>query len=751
MGEEEKEVYAYFFRYTSEAKYEEDADKDAESRENDAGRIVISPQKFAAAWTKEEYSFDEVQSAVRDRVLKDSIVSVSDSVRGGGSDGAPYAFLIRGDENTKAISGSVIRELLEKESTAVFKVFESETLYDASEGGASASFVLNPVYDKDGFDARAVYSIADLRTAIRERKLKSRIEMVTDNTYGDGSANDAYIYLLSKDGTVRGSVVLMLAGGDYYAEFQEFASEEAYEKSPYSPERSVSIQPGTAITGIEASREYTLLQLESALKAAEAASRVPGILKSEITDKVKDASGGTGTMEDPYIYRLVSGGRVRGSVINDLIKNKGFATFYEYDSEEDGRQGNAANSITIRPSTIFRESVASFGWYTLADLSEAMVVADQIEIQPARKTVTTGNTYNFTAKLTGKNSDVLTVTWELKRNESNNTTLINGTLTVGADETADSLRLIASAGGKRGVLTVKVKKDTSSHAENGTDSGSGSTGGSYDGGGSYNGGGSGGTIDYSTYTAEELADAIADKEAEIAEARQSLTEARINYQEAKQEVDDATVTAKVAGEVTLAYTKEAMPEDGSPAIIVRGQDGMYVNVDVSEMSLDTVKVGGTIYCTSMETYEQYEAEIVEISPYPVSGAGEDYMYDGMSNPNSSYYPVVAYIENADGLVTGETVEVSYSQQSMGTVSEEAIYLQEAYVRTDDDGRSYVYKEGKNGRLEKQYVKTGQVLYGQYVEILSGVTMDDHIAFPYGRDVKEGAKVERSENTDNIIY
>ena len=216
-------------------------------------------------------------------------------------------------------------------------------------------------------------------------------------------------------------------------------------------------------------------------------------------------------------------------------------------------------------------------------------------------------------------------------------------------------------------------------------------------------------------------------------------------------MDDATVTAKVAGEVTLAYTKEAMPEDGSPAIIVRGQDGMYVNVDVSEMSLDTVKVGGTIYCTSMETYEQYEAEIVEISPYPVSGAGEDYMYDGMSNPNSSYYPVVAYIENADGLVTGETVEVSYSQQSMGTVSEEAIYLQEAYVRTDDDGRSYVYKEGKNGRLEKQYVKTGQVLYGQYVEILSGVTMDDHIAFPYGRDVKEGAKVERSENTDNIIY
>src|SRR5699024_1100105 len=130
------------------------------------------------------------------------------------------------------------------------------------------------------------------------------------------------------------------------------------------------------------------------------------------------------------------------------------------------------------------------------------------------------------------------------------------------------------------------------------------------------------------------------------------------------------------------------------------------------------------------------AEIVEISQYPASSSGSDYSYDSMSNPNSSYYPVVAYIAQSDGLVTGESVEVSYSQQSMGTLDEESIYLQKAYVRTDDDGRSYVYKEGKDQRLEKQYVKTGETLYGQYVEILSGITMDDNIAFPYGKNVKE---------------
>ena len=504
------------------------------------------------------------------------------------------------------------------------------------------------------------------------------------------------------------------------------------------------------VSGIEDSREYTLQQLQAALNAAEAASRIPNVLKSEITDKKNDAYKGSGTMSDPYVYRLITDGRIRGSVINDIMKNNEFAVFYEYDSEEDGRRENVANSIEIRPNTILKEIITSFGWYTLADLNDAIVTADQIQIRPNRKTVKTGKSYNFTAKLSGKNSEVLPVTWELKRNQSDATTLINGTLTVGEDETADTLRIVASAGGKRDVLTLKVKQSDTSGSD-----GSGS-GGSSDGSSGYDssfdsGSDSGGSIDYSGYTAEELASAIADKEEEIADAKQNLNQAKIDYQEAKKEVDAATVKATVSGEVTLAYTKEAMPDDGSPAIIVRGEDGMYVNVDVSEMSLDTVKVGGTIYCTSMETYEQYEAEIIEISQYPTTGSDSEYSYDGLSNPNSSYYPVVAYIAQADGLVTGESVEVSYSSQSMGTVSEEAIYLQKAYIRTDDEGKSYVYKEGEDGRLKKQYVKTGETLYGQYVEVLSGVTMDDNIAFPYGSSVKEGAKVELSENTDNIIY
>lgn len=695
---------------------------------------IFTPDVYATGIGEiKEYTLDEIETIqLLPRQLEDSIETVKDS---------QVVYLLR---QNGTIKGSVIINLLSGNKKVEFREYTSESAY--AQGNTPVIFTLNPVYSSDGIVENSEYTVDELNEIFKEKILKIRILDISDKTFGYGSAQSPFIYLLNADGTVRGDVVKELADvhNQYYASFREFTDEKSYDENPYAYIKEVEITPGMPVSGIEDRREYTLTELDAALKAAEAASRLPNVLKSEITDKKEDAYSGSGTMEDPYLYRMITGGRIRGSVINDLMKNKEFAVFYEYDSEEDGRRENVANSVTLRPNTIFKESIASFGWYTLTDLTDALVTADKIEIRPERKTVTAGKSYQFTAKLSGKNSEVLSVTWELKRNKSDATTLIDGTLTVGEDETADSLRIIASAGGKRDELTVKVKQKKVPDENSGGGS-------DYDGGGDYDSGSGGGDIDYSDYTAEELADAIADKEEEIAEAKQTLNEAKIDYEEAKKEVEAATVKATVDGEVTLAYTKEAMPEDGSPAIIVRGKDGMYVDVNVSEMSLDTVKVGGVIYCTSMETYEMYEAEIVEISQYPASSSGSDYSYDSTSNPNSSYYPVVAYIAESDGLVTGESVEVSYSQQSMGTLDEESIYLQKAYVRTDDDGRSYVYKEGKDQRLEKQYVKTGETLYGQYVEILSGITMDDNIAFPYGKNVKEGAKVELSENTDNIIY
>ena len=47
--------------------------------------------------------------------------------------------------------------------------------------------------------------------------------------------------------------------------------------------------------------------------------------------------------------------------------------------------------------------------------------------------------------------------------------------------------------------------------------------------------------------------------------------------------------------------------------------------------------------------------------------------------------------------------------------------------------------GDDGLLEKRYVTTGKSLWGSYTEIRSGLTPEDFIAFPYGKNVKPGVK------------
>ena len=43
----------------------------------------------------------------------------------------------------------------------------------------------------------------------------------------------------------------------------------------------------------------------------------------------------------------------------------------------------------------------------------------------------------------------------------------------------------------------------------------------------------------------------------------------------------------------------------------------------------------------------------------------------------------------------------------------------------------------NGKLVRQNVKVGRTVWGEYYEILEGLRDGDSIAFPYGKNVKEG--------------
>ena len=212
-------------------------------------------------------------------------------------------------------------------------------------------------------------------------------------------------------------------------------------------------------------------------------------------------------------------------------------------------------------------------------------------------------------------------------------------------------------------------------------------------------------------------------------------QAQADLKELQSELEDGVVYAKKDGIVTTVCDPANPPKDGTPFLQLSGASGLYISGTIGELDLDTVKIGQSVSAVNYMTGDTYEGTISEISNVPSDSVN----YYGDSNPNSSFYEYTAYIENPQNLKKGDSLELTIDTSSEG--SDSGLYIDKSYVRTEN-GQSYIYKDD-NGKLKKQSVKTGKSLWGSYVEIKSGLTNDDYIAFPYG--VREGEKTKVSED------
>lgn len=168
---------------------------------------------------------------------------------------------------------------------------------------------------------------------------------------------------------------------------------------------------------------------------------------------------------------------------------------------------------------------------------------------------------------------------------------------------------------------------------------------------------------------------------------------------------------------------------------VSGGGGFYITGSVSELEKDNLQIGQEVTVNDWRSGGMYTGTVESIGDFPNSGDG----WNGIGNPTATYYPFTAFVDGEANLQSGNYVSIQYS--TSGSTS--GIYLEKAFIRTEK-GESYVLVQGEDDRLEKRIVTTGKSLWGSYLEILSGVTVDDKIAFPYGKDIKEGAKTVESD-------
>lgn len=242
-------------------------------------------------------------------------------------------------------------------------------------------------------------------------------------------------------------------------------------------------------------------------------------------------------------------------------------------------------------------------------------------------------------------------------------------------------------------------------------------------------------VDYgSGYTAYQLSQMRAEQEQKIQDLEKDLYLVESEYAIMQKEMGDGNVYAEIDGTVVSLLTVEEAKQTAQPVLKLSDGGGFYVEGFVNELEREQLVLGQEVTINDWNTGMTYSGQVVTIGDFPTNRG----YYNGLGNPNTSYYPFQVFVDGSADLQAGRYVSIQYS-----TGSENGIYLQKPFLRTEQ-GNTYVYVRGEKGTLEKRYVTTGKSLWGSYTEVLSGITAEDQIAFPYGKNVKEGAPTQEGD-------
>lgn len=236
------------------------------------------------------------------------------------------------------------------------------------------------------------------------------------------------------------------------------------------------------------------------------------------------------------------------------------------------------------------------------------------------------------------------------------------------------------------------------------------------------------------YTEIELAKAIRDKKQELKTLDLDLRKAQLSLSENKALLNDGVIRAKRNGVVRNVKKASDSLQDGNTFLEVAGGQGAYIKGSISELMLDQVKVGDTISAYCWTNGETFDAKIQSIDTVPSSSSN----YNGSGNPNVSYYGFEAYAKDASKIQAGEYLELTFNSNTDTTSS---IWLSKAYVK--QEGNKYYVLKDVRGKLKKQYVTVGKIVWGDTMEIKDGLSDTDYIAFAYSKNAKEGVKTQKS--------
>ena len=229
---------------------------------------------------------------------------------------------------------------------------------------------------------------------------------------------------------------------------------------------------------------------------------------------------------------------------------------------------------------------------------------------------------------------------------------------------------------------------------------------------------------------------------QISERQLEIRQKQQDMKKYQQELEHSEVKSDITGVIkSVSETGQDINGMEQPIVTMSETGEFRVKGKVSEQSIGTLVAGMPVIIRSRVNEEQtWTGSISKIETEPETNNQEGaYYYDG-GGERASTYPFYITLDSTAGLMLGQHVfiEPDYGQGEIQI--KEGLWLDQSFIFYDDAGDAYAWVD-RNGRLSKRALALGEMDDMNYtVEIVSGLTEDDLIAWP-DETLQEGMKTQ----------
>lgn len=238
---------------------------------------------------------------------------------------------------------------------------------------------------------------------------------------------------------------------------------------------------------------------------------------------------------------------------------------------------------------------------------------------------------------------------------------------------------------------------------------------------------------------------IQSTELNIKEAELKIKTKEKEVEQAANLLENATVVAPVAGRIQ-DINETGTNSQGEPAAYITIQEvGSYrVKGVLGELQRGGIQEGNRVTMVSRTDENATWSGTVALVDYenPSQGSNMDRYY-GMSTDEmtaTSKYPFYVDLDSTEGLMLGQHL---YIRLESAEDKPAGISISSAFICYAEDGSAFVWAENR-GKLEKRTVTLGA--YNPMTdaqEILSGIRLEDYLAFP-DENCVEGTSTTREQ-------